>query len=577
MPQIRHIHVKNFRSIHELLWCPKPGLNCIIGAGDSGKSTILDAIDLTLGARRSYTFTDADFYQLDTTNPIEIYVTLGALSEQLKNIEKYGHFIRGFDPSCNQLYDEPQVGREDVLTLKLTVRNDLDADWTLYSERADDESIERRLSWKHRELVAPARLGAAPVHHLAWGKRSVLNKLSEETINVSSALAQLGRDARETFSTHEVTGIKDVLERVKTVAKQLGITVGELKALVDVNSVSLSHGAISLHNSDDVPLRQLGTGSARLLISGLQKLNSVSSVLLVDEAEYGLEPFRISRLLNELGSKDDHPVHQVFITTHSPYVLRELRADQLHVVKKAETVPFPPPDTDYSHRVLTISGSDDEQSTLRVCADAFFSRAVIVCEGKTEIGIVRGIDLYCQTQGVDSIHAHGTFCADGGGSSLFQRAKIFKSLGYPTAILKDSDKPTEDADNTTEVIALGVRVFEWGNNYAIEDAIFACCPPNVVSNLLNLAIEWKGEDSVNAHIQKFSENQFGLNECLNSFTDSMRLVLAKAAKKGDWYKDIEPSEKLARLILGPNYSDFNQVLTQPINDLFGWARPAGDE
>ncbi|TKF96441.1 AAA family ATPase, partial [Vibrio sp. F13] len=82
------------------------------------------------------------------------------------------------------------------------------------------------------------------------------------------------------------------------------------------------------------PLRQLGTGSSRLLISGLQKAASNSKVIIVDEAEYGLEPYRITRLLNELGSKDAEPTQQVFITTHSPYVLRELQAQQLHVMRR---------------------------------------------------------------------------------------------------------------------------------------------------------------------------------------------------------------------------------------------------
>ena len=66
MSVIRAITIQNFRTIKEFKWHPKPGLNCIIGPGDSGKSTILDAIDLTLGARRSYNFTDADFHGLNT-------------------------------------------------------------------------------------------------------------------------------------------------------------------------------------------------------------------------------------------------------------------------------------------------------------------------------------------------------------------------------------------------------------------------------------------------------------------------------------------------------------------------------
>ena len=577
MSQIRHIHIKRFRVINELVWLPKPGLNCLIGSGDSGKSTVLDAIDLALGARRSYPFTDADFFQLDTTNPIEIFVTLGALDEQLKNIETYGMFLRSFDATTGEISDEPQAGQEVVITMKLTVGEDLDPDWLLYSDRAIADGLERRLPWKHRELVTSARLGVATNHHLAWGSRSVLNKLSEGSIDVSSALAQLGRSARESFAGHEIAGVDDVLVQVKNIANKLGVPVGDLKALLDVNSVSLSNGAISLHNNDSTPLRQLGTGSSRLLISGLQKSASTSSILIVDEAEYGLEPFRITRLLNELGSKDTNPEQQVFITTHSPYVLRELQAEQLHVVRKAGSVSFPPPNTHYSHLIYSLTGGDEQQSTLRVCAEAFFSRSVIVCEGKTEIGLVKGVDLYYQDQKSESIQAHGAYWADGGGDSMFQRAKVFRSLGYPTAILKDSDKDLEHQALTDEAQSLGVEIFEWGNNYATEDALFSCCPANVMPGLIEVAVERKGSDSINSNIQSFSGNKFDLDSCKTNFDESMRPVLSKAAKKKSWYKDIEPAEKIARLIIMPNYSTFTEPFTSVINELFAWARPEGSK
>jgi putative ATP-dependent endonuclease of OLD family len=577
LSQIRHIHIKNFRVIKELEWLPKPGLNCLIGPGDSGKSTVLDAIDLALGARRSYPFTDADFFQLDTINPIEIWVTLGALNEQLKNIDSYGMFLRSFNAISSEISDEPQAGQEIVLTVKLTVGQDLDADWLLYSERAQTEGIERRLPWKHRELVTPTRLGVTSNHHLAWGRQSVLNKLSEDSFDISSTLSQLGRSARAAFAEHEVVGIENVLTQVRAIANNLGVPVGDLKALLDVNSFSLSHGAISLHSNDNIPLRQLGTGSSRLLISGLQKSASTSKILIVDEAEYGLEPYRITRLLNELGSKDSDPEQQVFITTHSPYVLRELQASQLHVVRKSSVVPFPPPNTHSSHLIYSLSGGDEQQSTLRVCAEAFFSKAVIICEGKTEIGLVRGIDLFCQDKNGTSIQAYGTYCTDGGGDSMFQRAKVFRSLGYSTAIFKDSDKHEDHVEFSREASDLGIKIYEWGNNYATENAIFSCCPQSAITELVNYAIERKGRDSINANIQSCSENRVSLDDCLVNFDDPMRAVLSIASKKKSWFKDIEPAEIIGRTIIMPKYQEFHEIFTSPINSLFAWARPTGGQ
>ncbi|WP_311769311.1 MULTISPECIES: AAA family ATPase [Burkholderia] len=55
MTRVRRLEIRNFRSLQTLDWTPSNGVNCLIGPGDSGKSIILDAIDLCLGARRSAT------------------------------------------------------------------------------------------------------------------------------------------------------------------------------------------------------------------------------------------------------------------------------------------------------------------------------------------------------------------------------------------------------------------------------------------------------------------------------------------------------------------------------------------
>ena len=90
MVRIRKIEIKHFKFICSVDWNPVDGINCLIGPGDSGKSTILDAIDLCLGARRNLSLADADFFQLDVTQDIIIQVTVGALPDFLKNIEVYG-------------------------------------------------------------------------------------------------------------------------------------------------------------------------------------------------------------------------------------------------------------------------------------------------------------------------------------------------------------------------------------------------------------------------------------------------------------------------------------------------------
>src|ERR1700730_1751124 len=119
MARIRKITIENFRCINDLTWLPSAGINCLIGPGDSGKSTILDAIDFCLGARRNIGLTDADFHALDVETPISISITLGELDDALKNLDAYGMYVRSFDPASGEISEEPDAGGETVLTVNL--------------------------------------------------------------------------------------------------------------------------------------------------------------------------------------------------------------------------------------------------------------------------------------------------------------------------------------------------------------------------------------------------------------------------------------------------------------------------
>src|SRR5438128_2950103 len=109
MARIRKVEIEHFRGIGHLEWNPAPGITCLIGPCDSGKSTVLDAIDLCLGARSNIQFTDVDFHQLDVNVPINISLTVGELDQGLKNLDAYGMYLRSFDAASGEVQDEPEA------------------------------------------------------------------------------------------------------------------------------------------------------------------------------------------------------------------------------------------------------------------------------------------------------------------------------------------------------------------------------------------------------------------------------------------------------------------------------------
>jgi hypothetical protein len=295
-------------------------------------------------------------------------------------------YLGGFNAQTGAVEDEPEKDAETILTARVTVASDLEPAWSLVSERAQAQGQNRNLLWGDRVRLAPTRIGVMAAYHLGWGRGSVLNRISEERADASAAIAKAARDARANFGDNAQEQLGEALEIVAATAAELGIPVGDnIKAMLDAHSVSFSGGTISLHDEDGIPLRALGIGSTRLLIAGLQrKAAAESAIILIDETEHGLEPHRIIRLLGSLGAKEKEPPLQVFMTTHSPVVLRELSGHQLFVIRRGAE----------RHEALNVGTGDDIQSTIRLYPDAFLAPSVLACEGASEIGLVRGIDQY---------------------------------------------------------------------------------------------------------------------------------------------------------------------------------------
>jgi putative ATP-dependent endonuclease of the OLD family len=569
MTLIRALEIENFRGVKSLAWRPREGINCLIGSGDSGKSTVLDAIDYCIGARRSLQIADSDFCRLDTENPIRVAVTLGALPDELKTIEGYGLYLGGFNVATGEILPEPGSGLETVLTVQLVIESDLEPQWSLVSARAAAQGQTRSLSWADRLRLSPTRLGPFNDYNLSWRRGSILNRLSEERADASKELAKAARDARTAFAAQGGTQLAEALATVTRAAKALGVPVGaEVKALLDAASVSFSSGTISLHDEFGVPLRGLGLGSTRLLIAGVQREAAANaSIIVIDELEHGLEPHRIIMLLGALGAKDTPAPLQVFMTTHSPVAVRELSADQLFVLRGQAG----------RHDVFAVGGAGDVQGTIRRYPDALLARTVFVCEGASEVGLMRGLDRWRVANGHRPIAACACALVDGGGNELFTRALAFQALGYRVATMRDSDvHPTPELE--ARFAAAGGQTFRWRDGRALEDEIFLSVGRDAIPKLLDLAVAAKEEAMVNEHIKSASQNAKDLAAIRAEFAAGLpvqsRAILGRAARfKGSrgWFKSVGLMEEAAREIIAPDFPQASDAsIGQFMDDVFKW-------
>jgi len=91
---------------------------CLIGAGDSGKSTLFAAIEWALWPSWSLIATDTDFYNCDTSMPIDISVSITELSESLMKEDKFGLYLRDYAKAFLGGDDEPIDGGTTILTIQ---------------------------------------------------------------------------------------------------------------------------------------------------------------------------------------------------------------------------------------------------------------------------------------------------------------------------------------------------------------------------------------------------------------------------------------------------------------------------
>lgn len=532
-------------------WKPGSPFCCLIGAGDSGKSTLLDAAEAALSSRW-FSFTESDFLGSDTSHSITIEATVGELSKALKSDERLGLYIRGWT-AAGELRDEPEDDDEPVLTVRLTVDATMEPAWELVCDRIEDPRV---VSNRDRALFGLVRLAGEDSRHLAWGQGSVLARLTGDNKEAAARLAQAYRAARASANLGDIESLADTAEMAEGFAKGLGAYVeGAYEPGLELGRSGLSSGSIALHDSG-VPLRLAGLGTRRLATLAIQKSAiAEGAIVLVDEIEHGLEPHRIIGAIAQLKADQINarearkPTGQILMTTHSDVALGEAGVDNLRVVQISRP-----------SRVTTIAHPglpDTIRPLMRFTPRALFARRILVTEGNTELGLLLGLrENWPARRGNQPIEQLGAAIADGNGEQVCSMALSLANLGYATAIYRDSDTvlaPTVLAD----LSEAGVPVFEYGGGLNTEQAIFSAASDAMVQVLLTYAREERGDDAIDNNLDiKLADvdiatirGDFGTWELLSEMDGAqLRDAIAEVAVRKKWFKDQRIGRGLAPLV-----------------------------
>lgn len=538
--QVREVKVQNFKGISSMYWKPETPFCCLIGAGDVGKTSLLDAIEATLSPRW-ITFMEADFLDCDTSNLIQIDVTIGELSGDLKSDERFGAFVRGWTKE-NVLRDEPISDDEPVLTVRLSVDATLEPVWELIREDLDRPRV---LSNRDRALFGLVRLSGSDARHLAWGQGSVLARLTDNTDETAQRLAGAYRSARSNADFSDIPELVASAAAAEKQAKSLGEYVsGEYQPGLELGRSGFSSGSIALFD-DGIPLRQAGLGTKRLATLAVQKSGIVEgAMILIDEIEHGLEPHRIMGAISQIKSDQKKntakqmPIGQILMTTHSDVALAEAGGEALRILRR-----------DRHTRKMDVLAVKDPKvigPVLRFTPRALLAKRVLIIEGYTEVGMLSGIKENWPERHDDiPIEQLGAALADGNGSQGVSLAATLKGLGYETCLFRDSDTEMKPAD-IDKLKTAGVPIIEYSGKVNTEQAIFLPANDELIQRLLEFVAHEHGLQSVAACIASQVD---GLNpeaaegpfsewvQNIDIDPAELRKILGEVAHKKKWFKE----------------------------------------
>lgn len=395
-PYIRLLTIKRFRGIENLTWRPSKGVNVVLGGGDVGKTTILEAIALLLNPTNATTLSDADYWQRQHEQGFEIAAVMSlplstGIAEQRKAAWPWEW--DGENPALPAMEAGDPPPKEPVYCVRVIGSPDFEL---MYEVCQPDEESDH-FSVAVRRKIGVVRLSGDDRNDRDL--RLVQGSALERLLNDKTLRSKLGQtvaksDVKSELKPEAIITLERLDERFKARALPNSLGLG----LVGGPGFSLSAliGLTATKSGAVLPLSNWGAGTRRL--AALEVANAHYAehpIMVVDEIERGLESYRQRMLVEELINNPS----QAFITTHSAAAVSAAKGASLWYVDAKNAI----------GRLPTILGAQQERDP-----ETFLARLAIIAEGKTEVGFVTA--LLERALGAD-IRKHGIWVSDGGSNS----------------------------------------------------------------------------------------------------------------------------------------------------------------
>ena len=386
--RVRRLTIERFRGIESFVLCPG-ARTVLIGPNNTGKSTILEALDLALNSgegRPRPGPREIDYYDRNTSAGFRIEVVLGDLTTDQQ--ADFVTALEGWRASEQLLVPEPD-GPDVEAVVRLQVEGT--AEMELDSTFAKDEIAGRRFGRRERRNIGWVFDGRTrdPARQLAFYQGGLLDQLFSalDLLPPVEAVREALEAGAGSFNAD--AGVAAELARIGEDVRELGF--------LEAGDPAFEAGAISKREIlqtlriglpgpavERIPLDRQGRGVQRLVVLAilLRLARGRRGPILIggfEEPEEALEPIRqaqASVMLAELAASGG----QVFITTHSPDIVRAFTPGDLVLLEPGRS-PTPRP----LAALLTPPARHGlERRVSGPLARALFSPAPAVVEGPSD-------------------------------------------------------------------------------------------------------------------------------------------------------------------------------------------------
>jgi putative ATP-dependent endonuclease of OLD family len=392
---IKKIKIEGFKTFRKFELSLNKHLNIIVGDNETGKTSLLEAINLVLSC------------QLDRRNiqyELNPYIFNNDLVSDYFNARKKGehpsppqilieaYLEDGQSSELSKLKGTNNSEGEDCpgLYLKLELNEDFADDFAEYTGATENPTIMPveyyRVAWRSfadssvvtRNLPFGATIIDTSLIRGYLGPNKYLSKIISDFLdeNQRRSLSMAYRKLKDSFLRE--TSIQDINKHLAT--KKGTVTDKTLTVSMDMSARSTWDSSITAH-LDDIPFDSVGKGEqCRVQMKLAIEAACDSNVLLIEEPENHLSYSNMNRLLEEISQRGAD--RQVVLTTHSNFVLNKLGIDNLRLLSRGgNTMTLTDLSTDTKDYFMKLPGYD----TLRL----ILSAKTILVEGPSDELVVQ--------------------------------------------------------------------------------------------------------------------------------------------------------------------------------------------